>query len=898
MATIYIDNKSYEVDGTKNLLEVCLSLGLNLPYFCWHPALGSVGACRQCAVKQFRDEKDTRGRLVMSCMTPAAQGTRISVDDAEAKQFRESVIEWLMENHPHDCPVCDEGGACHLQDMTVMTGHAYREYRFKKRTHRNQHLGPFVNHEMNRCIACYRCVRYYRDYAGGTDLNVFGAHHYVYFGRDKDGVLESEFSGNLVEICPTGVFTDKTLKQHYTRKWDLQYGPSICVHCGLGCNTSPGERYGSLRVIVNRYNGQVNRYFLCDRGRFGYEFVNSPLRLRQPQARASDGSVTTLNRDGALAQVASLLAAGKAIGIGSPRASLEANFALRTLVGPDNFYEGMSANDSRLIRKGLGILRTGAVRSPSLDDIEQCDAVLVLGEDVSNTAPLMALALKQAARQQPFELARQIKLDLWNDAPVRELVQDRHSPFFVASVSETRLDYLATAGFRGAPDDIARLGFAVADLLGAGTAVGGLAENVQGLARQIADALRNAKRPVVVSGSSLGSEAIIDAAAAIAAALSRDGRLAELALTVPEVNSLGLAMMEAAPLADAFKAEAATVLVLENDLYRRADTASVDLLFAGGKHVIVIDHLQNATTAKAEVVLPAATFAEGEGTLVNNEGRAQRFFASFKAKDGIEESWRWLRDIMALTPRDRQPDWTILDGVMASLAEAIPALARARDAAPPAEFRIVHEKVPREPHRYSGRTSMLANITVHEPKPPADADSPLAFSMEGFSNHPPPALVPFFWAPGWNSIQSVNTYQNEVGGELRGGDPGVRLIEPQGLGQARTPASEGSIPARFEPRNNELLLVPLYHIFGSEELSLHSSGVKELAPEPYVGLNPEDAQRLRVEDETTVEITINERVLRLPARLMPSLDRGVAGLALVRGMYADVPALGTIAKAG
>ena len=103
------------------------------------------------------------------------------------------------------------------------------------------------------------------------------------FGRHEDGVLENEFSGNLVEVCPTGVFTDKTLKQHYTRKWDLQMAPSVCVHCGLGCNTTAGERYGTLRRIVNRYNGEVNGYFLCDRGRYGYEFVNSDRRIRQPR---------------------------------------------------------------------------------------------------------------------------------------------------------------------------------------------------------------------------------------------------------------------------------------------------------------------------------------------------------------------------------------------------------------------------------------------------------------------------------------------------------------------------------------------------------------------------------------------------------------------------------------
>jgi NADH-quinone oxidoreductase subunit G len=285
MATIIVDNKSYTVDEQQNVLAACLGHGLNVPYFCWHPAMGSVGACRQCAVKQFKDDRDQSGRLVMSCMTPATNGTRISIDDPEAKAFRASVIEWLMVNHPHDCPVCDEGGECHLQDMTVMTGHIYRRYRYPKRTHRNQALGPFIRHEMNRCIQCYRCVRYYRDYAGGRDLNVFGSHDAVYFGREQDGTLENEFSGNLVEVCPTGVFTDKTFFHHYTRKWDLQAAQSICPHCSLGCNTTAGERSGTLRRITNRFNSQVNGYFLCDRGRFGYEYVNSDKRIKRALVR-------------------------------------------------------------------------------------------------------------------------------------------------------------------------------------------------------------------------------------------------------------------------------------------------------------------------------------------------------------------------------------------------------------------------------------------------------------------------------------------------------------------------------------------------------------------------------------------------------------------------------------
>ena len=229
------------------------------------------------------------------------------------------------------------------------------------------------------------------------------AHDHVYFGRCRDGVLESEFSGNLVEICPTGVFTDKTFKKHYTRKWDLQTAPSVCVHCGLGCNTIPGSRYGELRRIRNRYNQRINGYFLCDRGRYGYEFVNS-----EPAYSGAAGSglrevLSRLpsqwtKRSGMRPRL--LAGSRKVIGIGSPRASLEANFALLTMVGPDNFYAGVSDKDFDLLSLELSVLRDGAVRTPSLSETMEADAVFVLGEDVTNTAPVLALNLRQIVHSQ------------------------------------------------------------------------------------------------------------------------------------------------------------------------------------------------------------------------------------------------------------------------------------------------------------------------------------------------------------------------------------------------------------------------------------------------------------------------------------------------------------------
>jgi NADH-quinone oxidoreductase subunit G len=872
MSTIYIDNEQRQADAKQNLLHVCLSLGYDIPYFCWHPALGSVGACRQCAVKQFRDEKDTAGKLVMACMTPAAEGTRISIADPDAVGFRAAVIQGLMQNHPHDCPVCDEGGECHLQDMTVMTGHRSRDYSFGKRTFRNQYLGPLINHEMNRCIQCQRCVRFYREYAGGDDLNAFRLRDSIYYGRHEDGVLENEFSGNLVEICPTGVFTDATLKRHYTRKWDLQMAPSLCVHCGLGCNTTVGERYGTLRRVVNHYNHEVNGYFLCDRGRFGYEFVESDLRIRHPLL---NGEAATKSE--ALERFGAILSEGNVLGIGSPRASLESNFALRTLVGPDHFFAGISDEQLQLLSTMLHVLRKGPARSPSLKEVEQSDAVFVLGEDVTNVAPIMALKLRQTIRQAPMQIVEKLHIPEWLDHSVREAVQDAKGPLFIASPYATKLDEIATTTYRAAPDDIARLGFAVAHAIDGGApVVEGLSPDLEKMAADIASALAGAKRPLIVSGASCCSQYVIEAAAQVAWALCRVGHPALLSFTSPECNSFGLALMKPRPLSEIFHAikdeSANTLIVIENDLHRRVPVSAIASLFDDVGHVVVLDHLNNATTEAAELVLPAGTFAEADGTLVNNEGRAQRFFQVFDPSTEVQASWRWLREGAIAVDSKAKMLWESLDELTTAMATELAVFASIRQVTPP---RKVVGKIAREPNRYSGRTSMLANISVHEPKPPADPDSALAFSMEFDPETVPPSLRPFFWAPGWNSIQATNKFQSEVGGPLRGGDPGIRLIEPLSEPDLKY---YSMVPTAFHPRPNEWLLFPIFHIFGSEELSSYAQGIAQLAPAPYVALNPIDASLSGVNAGERVKISLENSEFILEVVVRADLPRGVAGI--------------------
>ncbi|HEX5024995.1 MAG TPA: NADH-quinone oxidoreductase subunit NuoG [Agriterribacter sp.] len=890
MPTIYIDNKPYEVKAGKNLLEASLSLGFDLPYFCWHPAMGSVGACRQCAVKVFKDEQDNNGKIVMSCMENVKDGLRFSITDVSAKAFRAQVIEWLMTNHPHDCPVCDEGGSCHLQDMTVMTGHDYRRFEFKKRTYTNQYLGPLIHHEMNRCIQCYRCVRFYRDYAGGDDLNVFGAHDHVYFGREQDGVLQSPFSGNLAEVCPTGVFTDKTLKKHYTRKWDLTAAPSVCQHCSLGCNIIAGERYGKLRSVVNRYNSDVNGYFLCDKGRFGYEFVNSINRVQKPILR--NHVIEAVDEGTLLRRLKELLDVPTVIGIGSPRASMESNFSLMQLVGEENFYQGVTDDMAYLQRRIIKLLQSDKVKSASLKNIEDADAVLIMGEDVWNTAPVMALAIRQSVmKTAASDATQQTSLSAWHDAAIKEYVQEKKG--FLANITmlPSPLDEICTVTERSAPDNLARMGFAIAHFLNPAIGLPSKMEEKDiAVAKKVADALQKSKHPVIISGTSCYSEAIIKAAFNVACSLGNAERKAGIAFVLDECNSMGLALMQSSSFDSALNRvkedNNCTVIVAENDLYRFAPAAKVNQFISLCKNLVVLDALHNRTTEKAQVLLPAATFAEGDGTLVNNEGRAQHFYQVFMPVNSlIRESWRWLEKMKEFRGDIGNAAQIHPDELLVSLETTLPQFKNIAHAMPPHSFRINGQLIPREPHRYSGRTAMQADVAVSEPKPLQDEDSSLSYTMEGYSGMPPSSMIPYFWSPGWNSVQSVNKYQQEPGGELLGKEPGVCLFNDK---KDEIQHWFKDYPEAFVPVSDKYLLLPQYHLFGSAEQSIYTKELEEFVPEPYIILSKKDADYLGVANGTPITIEKRDLKYTLPLKIKEELNNGIV---LVPAGYQGTPAL-------
>ncbi len=1008
LVTVIIDGAEYQAEEGRNMLDVALSLGFDLPFFCWHPVLGSIGACRQCAVRLYWTDRqgNEKSEIAMACMTEALEGTKMDIFDPDAIRFRAEMIELMMTSHPHDCPVCDEGGECHLQDMTVMTGHSYRRYRGRKRTFVNQDLGPFVTHELNRCITCYRCTRFYNDYAGGRDFGVFGLRNQVYFGRAESGTLESEFSGNLIEVCPTGVFDDKPFSRRYTRKWDLQSAPSVCPNCGLGCTTYPSSRYGELRRVLSRFNRDVNKMFLCDRGRFGFEFVNSVERVRAarvvpgllppqpadlrpqpvdlpavvavakavtvPQAppavsppptetgarelAAAEAPVepsVTGAREGGAAQVlrgelaldaaAGLLRGRRAVGFGSPRASLEANYALRSLVGPQNFHLGMSDTDDRLVGAVLEAAADPRLRLGSAADIGEASAVVILGEDLTNTAPMLDLTVRTWLHLRPNAVEERNHIRRWNDAGITRIKRREPSALWVATTHATKLDEVAAEAHRAAPDDLVRLALAIAhEVDDEMPSVPDLGDDERDLARRWAAALTAGPSPVVVSGCSSGSVQLVRAAAQLAAALRRAAQRASgrkrseaakaaldqaaqtsaeaeaaaplgpahpvaaepatLVLTVPEPDSVGLKMLGGGSLVQGLAAvargEAEVVVVLDNDLHRRAPALLVDDLIRRKPLIVTLATLEDALTARADVVLPAATFAEETGTYVSHEGRAQRYFAVLPPHDDVRPAWRWLRELLVRMGVREARGWRTPDDVLAALELELPRFRGVRDAAPAAGWREDGRKVARQPLRWSGRTAIDADRTVFEPGPTPDPDSALAYSVEGLQpQRSPEALRTRTWWPGWNSSNSLHKFGEELESLAPAAPSGVRVLD--GVEAARE-APPFTAPARFARKDGDFVLVPIHAIYGSERLSMYTPGVRERAPRPYIGLNAEDASRLGAREGDLLELWLPWMDARARLRIVPSLVGGTAGLpAGLPGLpYISLPARARLTKAG
>lgn len=886
MSSIFVDGRKYQVNNKDNILHACLSLGLDIPYFCWHPELGSIGSCRQCMVTQYQNIEDTQGKLIVSCMTPAIDGTIITINDTLSKQFRKFIIELLMINHPHDCPVCEEGGQCHLQDMTVMNHHYHRRYRFKKRTYHNQFLGNFIKHEMNRCITCYRCVRYYKDYADGKDFGVYGSKNNIYFGRYKNGYLENEFSGNLIDICPTGVFTDKINSKHYVRKWDMQFSPSICQYCSIGCNISIGERYSKVRKIENRYHKSINRYFLCDLGRFGYEHLNLNNRILFPSERIKN-KIIKLKTNQILKKISEIIYKSKVlIGIGSSRASLESNFALLQLVGEKNYSNGLSTFEQECLLLINKIISSN-ICVPSLNQIEkEYDAILILGEDLTQTSPRLALSVRQAIKRKAQIISIENKItDMWNSLAISNNSQDDNKyPLFITNVDKTKLDDISKWNYYAPVCEQSKLGFAIAHTINnEAPKVKDLNSCLIDKIKLIAQTLINAKKPLIISGCHSGNISIIQAAYNIAKSLKKLNNKVGINLLSYSCNSLGVNILGGKSLEEISKSiinnnKKTTLIILENDIYRRLPKKKINMLLKKVSKIIVLDHLNTKINKYANLLLPSSNFAETCGTIINYEGRAQRFFQSYDSsyyndKNKINPSWSWLYAIKNKTSCKKIHFKSILD----DLSKKYFLLKSIKYMIPEENSLLYNQKIARAPNRYSGRTAMFANISIHEMPPLKNKDSIFTYSMEG-NNKLKNQYIPFVWSPGWNSIQSLNKYQKKIGEDLLYKETGINILKNKTIKYQKSISWFKNIPSKFNKKKG-WHVAPYYHLFGSEEITHFSPTINNMIPKSYIVINNIDAKKLNINKYYNfIELNYLGEIFNLPIRISKKLKNNHIGL--------------------
>ncbi len=303
MPTLTINGRSVTVSAGASVLQACLGLGIEIPHFCYHPRLPVVGNCRMCQV-----EIEKQPKLAVSCFTPAADGMVVHTHSERAVTARKGVLEFLLLNHPLDCPVCDRGGECPLQDYTMRHGPGESRYREPK-VHRIKHrqIGPHIVFDAERCILCTRCVRFTHHISGTSELGVFGRGDQNEIGLFPGRTLDNPYSGNVIDICPVGALTSRDYR-FKSRPWDLlRQVDTVCGLCSMGCSVSLDIRpltqgYEVLRIRP-RENDAVNACWMCDEGRFGFTFIHDPARLAEPRVRR-DGGLQAVAWEDALAALA------------------------------------------------------------------------------------------------------------------------------------------------------------------------------------------------------------------------------------------------------------------------------------------------------------------------------------------------------------------------------------------------------------------------------------------------------------------------------------------------------------------------------------------------------------------------------------------------------------------
>jgi NADH-quinone oxidoreductase chain G len=629
--TLTINEKEVSVPARTLLVDAARMGGVEIPVFCSHPKLDPVGCCRMCLV----EVDGPRGTAMMaSCTMPVGDGMVVRTDTEQVRTVQEANLAFILLNHPLDCPICDKGGECPLQDQTMRFGPGISQLIEPKRLAKKHYdISDTIVLDQERCVLCWRCIRYLEEWEDKPQLGLFERGNETIVDIQEGRPVDAKTGGNIIDLCPVGALTNRVSRFAY-RPWEIERTPSICMHCSVGCNVRLDSRTHQLRRIVGRENMQVNDQWICDKGRFAHAWVNDENRLAAPLVR-KNGKLTPVQWSEALAYVAARLTdiKGKygadSIGaIGSGKISNESNYALqrfmRGVIGTNNI-DHRDGGEVAALPTGLPAL--AELMKPQYGPDPQVDTVLLFGVDPSEELPVLDLHLKRAVLRGGAKLiiahARKIELTRY-DGPYLA-----YQPGGEAAL----LDRLQQA------------------VESTGTSENG---SEMGAAAKL---LTESEQTLIVYGpmAARGKDgpAVRDALKRLAQAAGEGTQLAYAGL---DGNAQGCRDMGVLPdqLPGQFPLEDAdararlealwgcTLSTFAGYTYKQMlDSQEMRALFVNGANpadespdwaaslenldlLVVTDLLSTPTAQKADVVLPALGWSESDGTYTNLERRVQR----------------------------------------------------------------------------------------------------------------------------------------------------------------------------------------------------------------------------------------------------------------------------------
>jgi len=619
MIELQIDGKTVQVAEGSVVIQAAEQAGTFIPHFCYHRKLSIAANCRMCLVDIEKAPKP-----MPACATPVTQGMVVHTKSERAIKAQKSVMEFLLINHPLDCPICDQGGECQLQDLAVGYGGSVSRYEEEKRVVFHKDVGPLVSmEEMSRCIHCTRCVRFGQEIAGSMELGMSQRGEHSEIEAFVGDTVDSELSGNMIDICPVGALTSKPFR-YQARTWELSRRKSISPHDATGANLIVQVKNNRVMRVVPLENEEVNECWIADRDRFSYESLNSEDRLTQPMLK-QNGEWITVDWATALEYVANGVQqirtdhGASAIGcLASPHSTLE------ELYLATQFMRGLGSDniDSRL--RAADFTHEGKTRwlGTSIASLSTLDAALVIGSNIRKDQPLLAQRIRQAARRGAKVFALNEQAFDWA-LPVAQTVLADPSVWVQA---------------------LADIAAAVAQLKNAQPPVAGNA-NAPGV-QAIATALLNGERKAVLLGNAAAHHTKASSLLALAHFIAQQtgstvGYLGEAA------NTVGAQLVSARPMShgmDAAQMLQSTSIKAMFLLHTEPahDCAVKEQRFDGVEMVVTFSPFKTNRDI-SDVLLPISPFTETAGTFVNTEGRPQSFHAVVKPLGETRPAWKVFR---------------------------------------------------------------------------------------------------------------------------------------------------------------------------------------------------------------------------------------------------------------